>query len=351
MMALFLAHTALSLSSISQTADQYLQNLVAQNQFSGSVLMVDKGSIILDKGYGYANLEHTVANMPHTKFRIRSITKPFTATLIMQLQEKGLLNVTNSLSKYIPDYPHGNTITIAHLLSHTSGIFNLSNVPDIETLLKSPATIQQVIETFKDKPSEFQPGQKFKYSNSNFMLLSYIIEQVSGKPYAEVLQENILNPLGMKNSGYYTHSEILQNNACGYVLNDGTLINAPYYDSSWPLGNGGMYSTTHDLYLLDRALYTNELLSKNSRDQMFAIHAHMPDEEGIDYGYGWELGAIHGKKYVSHWGIWAGFTSDFLRFPDDDLVIIVLSNFEHAHVRKISRDLAGIVLQEGTPPR
>lgn len=343
MLALFLTNTAFSYPDISQQSDTYLEDLVTQNHFSGSVFIAHKGSIILDKGYGYANLEHTVQNTPETKFRIRSITKPFTATLIMQLQEKELLRTTDTLKTYIPDFPHGDIITIAHLLSHTSGIFNLSNVPGIEVLLKSPATIQEVIATFKDKPLEFQPGKMFKYSNSNFMLLTSIIEQVTGKPYAQVLQENILDPLEMKNSGYYTHSEILKNNASGYVLENGTLINAPYFDSCWPLGNGGMYSTTHDLYLFDRALYTDSLLSKKSRENMFAIHAHMPDEHAIDYGYGWEIGKVNGKKYVSHWGIWAGFTSDFLRFPEDDLVIIVLSNFEHTPIRTISRDLARYV--------
>jgi len=327
-------------SLISAKLNLLMKAYVNQNKFSGSVLVAQNGKILLCKGYGTSNHEHEVPNVPETKFRLGSITKQFTALAIMQLQEKGILNVNDPISNYIPNYPRGEEITIHNLLTHTSGIPNLTDFPEFEKKKIKPHTLEQVVNRFKDKPLEFNPGEKHRYSNSGYVLLSYIIEKASGKKYEDLLEQNIFIPLKMHNSGYDKASLILKNRAAGYSLGDDSkLENAPYIHMSFTTGSGALYSTVKDLYLWDQALCTEKLLSKKSLNTMFSSFLG-------NYGYGWMIGKTFNRKFVGHCGRIDGFATEIRRGIDDNICIIVLSNFEHSKPEEISDQIAAILFGE-----
>ncbi len=331
--------TACVTQNLESKVDEYIQAHLKLQKFSGSILIAQQGKILLSKGYGMANYELSVPNTPQTKFLLGSITKQFTAMAVMQLQEKGLLSVDDSLKKYIPDYPDGDKITIHHLLTHTSGIPNFTSFPEYTKTMMLASPVEETIERFKNKKLEFIPGEKFSYSNSGYILLGYIIEKVSQKSYEAYLKENILQPLDLENTGYGHNEPILDSRAAGYSWDKDQLVNASYIDMSIPHAAGALYSTVEDLYLWDRALYTEKLIGKTSLEKMFT-----PFKD--DYGYGWAIGKLFKHKRISHSGGINGFTTNISRYPDDDVCIIVLSNFDHSSTAKISQDLAAIVFGE-----
>lgn len=304
--------------------------------FSGFVLVARKGDILVSKGYGMANYELGVPNTAKTKFRLGSLTKQFTAAAILQLREKGLLDLNDSLSKYLPDYPHGEQIFLHHLLAHTSGIPSYTDFPGFLDNLAVPTTVEKVIASFKGRPLVFSPGQKFSYSNSGYVLLGCIIEKVSGQSYEDYLRDNIFTPLGMKDTGYDHTETVLQNRAAGYrYLNGKQLCNAGHMDMANAYSAGALYSTAEDLYLWDRALYTEKVLSRESLTKMFA--------PGLGaYGYGWYIGQVSGRRVVHHGGNINGFSTYVARYIDDDVLVVVLSNIERAPIAQISWDLGAI---------
>lgn len=319
---------------VQKKVDEYLN--ARNDQFSGSVLIARNGVILINKGYGMANYELSVPNTAKTRFRLGSITKQFTAAAILQLQEKGLLDLDAPLTRYLPDYPHGDLISIHQLLSHTSGIANYTDFPGFMDNLGAPTSVEKVIASFKDKPLASQPGQKFSYNNSGYLLLGHIIEKVSGQSYEDYLTEHIFTPLWMKDTGYDHTETVLQNRASGYTsLNGRQLCNASYMDMSNAYSAGALYSTVEDLYLWDRALYTGSVLSRESLSKMFA--------PGMGaYGYGWYIGQVSGRRVVHHGGNINGFSTYIARYIDDDVLVIVLSNLERAPVTQISWDLGAI---------
>jgi len=334
----------LSLISFSQNleekVDEYVNPYIFMEKFSGSILIAQKGEIILNKSYGMANYEHSILNTPHTKFRLGSLSKQFTALAIMQLQEKGLLNVKDFISRYFPDYPEAaKMITVHHLLTHTSGIPNFTQFSDYQKTWMISSSPEETIARFKDKPLESTPGEKYNYSNSGYILLGAIIEKVSGQSYEMYLRENIFQPLKMMNTGYDHNSTILKDRAAGYILSDEGLANADYIDMSIPYGAGALYATVEDLYLWDRALYTEKLVKKSSLDKIFTPFKG-------NYGYGWRIEDSFNRKVVAHSGGINGFTTHIARYLVDEVCIIVLINIEGAPVDKIGRDLAAIVFGE-----
>ena len=224
-----------------------------KNMFCGSVLVAKDGKILLSKGYGFANYSDNIPNTSTTKFKLASVSKQFTAMAIMILEEKGKLSTNDKLTKYIPDYPNGDKITIHNLLTHTSGIPDFTSMPLFDSIMTMPFTLDREIALFKNKPLDFEPGSKHQYSNSGYLLLSYIIEKVSGKSYGDFVKENIFVPLGMKNSGLYTNKEVLKKVANGYTDNAGKIENAQYVDMSIPSGAGALYSTVEDMFLWDQS--------------------------------------------------------------------------------------------------
>lgn len=334
--------SALSQSvAFEKAVDEFITPYVDSRSFSGSVLIAEGENVLISKGYGMANLEHDVPNTPQTKFRLGSITKQFTAMAVLILQEQGQLDVQDPVCDYISDCPEAwQAVTIHHLLTHTSGIPNYTGFPDFDELIVLGSTVRGTIDTFRDKPLDFAPGTAFAYSNSGYMLLGHIIEQSAGNPsYGAFVSENIFQPLNMMNSGDDQNSLVLSNRASGYVrVFPNTLRNADYFDMSVPNADGGLYSTVEDLYLWDRALYTEALVSQNSLDMIF-----MPYQG--DYAYGWFISEMLDRKVTTHNGGSSGFATNIARFVEDDVVIIVLSNIENADPVNITRGLARIVFE------
>jgi CubicO group peptidase (beta-lactamase class C family) len=229
--------------------EDYMAARVKRDHFSGSILIARDGRVLVSQGYGMANLEHEVPNTPQTKFRLGSITKQFTAMAILILQERGKLAVQDKIKKYLPDAPKAwDEITIHHLLTHTSGIPNYTENLDFLRTLPVRVTLKELIAKFKDKPLDFKPGDKFKYSNSGYILLGQIIENASGENYPRFMNETIFAPLKMTDTGYDNALPIIKHRAAGYTRRLGFAItNCDYIDMSIPHAAGALYSTVEDL--------------------------------------------------------------------------------------------------------
>ncbi len=321
--------------------DAYVKPYLDIGGFNGTVFIAKKGKVLLSKGYGMANYELDVPNTPQTKFHLASVSKPFTAAAIMMLEERGLLNVNDPLKKFIPDYPNGDKITVHHLLTHTSGIANVNDLPDYNEKSKFPQTPASLVEMFKNTPLIMQPGERYNYSNSNYNLLAYIIEKASGSSYGEFLKRNIFEPLAMEDTGHDEQAvTLLRHRASGYVPTGSSgLENAPYLDWTSKTGNGSLYSTVEDLYKWDRALYTEKILKKPTLERMLTPHV-----EGI--GYGWFISRRLNRRAVRISGRSPGFSAELQRYADDDVCVIVLGNNYAPTASTIADDLAAIALGE-----
>ena len=327
-------------TDLSTKIDNYITTYEEMGIFSGTVLVAENGKIIINKGYGYADLELDVKNQKDTKYRIGSLTKQFTAAAVMQLAEQNKLKIEDKLSKYIPDYPRGDEITIKNLLNHTSGIFDYTKTQKFRNMMGQRIRLNKVIELFKGKDLNFEPGQKYQYCNSNYVLLGYIIEQVSGLNYEEYLNKNIFNPLNMHNSGYAHHQKIIKGRASGYVMSPaGSKSNMYHDDATFAHGAGALYSTTKDLYKWDRALYKNQILSDDSLKQMFTTYLG-------NYGFGFKIDELFKNKRIYHHGGTMGYTASINRYVDDDITIIVLSNINGTPIEQLTKDIAAILFKK-----
>lgn len=319
----------------------YLNSLEGEGRFMGSVLVAQGGNLLLKEGFGSADIESGIRNTPNHQYRIGSLTKQFTAAAVLLLQEEGLLNVQEPISTYLPDYPNGDNITIHQLLIHTAGIPNYEQRRDLPQVVQSPISLDDLISSFSDQPLQFAPGQQYSYSSSGYILLTKIIEVVSGMTYEDYIQEKILNPAGMFNSGYDYLDPSVSNPSVGYMMTQRGSQRAILTDASWPSGAGALYSTLDDLYRWDQVLYQDDILSADSIEMM---HTPWVDTgQGASYGYGWDIGTTVGHQSIAHGGGIFGFASYMLRFPNDDAVIIVLSNGIQMPPRIAAEELAGIL--------
>ncbi len=258
--------TLAATADVTQKADAYLRAQARVNGFSGTVLLARGGSPILSNGYGWANAEWEVPNTPTTKFRLGSITKQFTATLVLRLQEQKKLTVQDPICTYLAPCPDAwKPVTIHHLLTHTSGIPSYTGLPDYQKTMMVPRTIEQMVAVFRDLPLEFAPGEKFKYNNSGYFLLGVIIEKVAGKKYEDALRDEIFAPLGMKDTGYDWSEPLLPRRASGYTRRGDTWVNAKFLDMQQPYSAGSLYSTVEDLLKWDQALYSDRVLPAAAR--------------------------------------------------------------------------------------
>lgn len=296
--------------------------------FSGAILVAKDGEIVLSKGYNFANWELKVPNTPQTKFRISSISKPFTATLVMMLAEEGKIDLQADLCSYLADCPdQWQEIQVEDLLNHTSGVPDYTVLPGAREDSRDPHNVSALIDLFKNEPLIFTPGDSFFYSHSNYVLLGAVIEQVSNRTYADYLNQELIGPLQMEDSGVEMQAMILHDRASGYQIIGTVLVNAPYLDMSNAFATAGMYSTVKDLFRFDQALYSDQLLNKESLDRMYSPH-NAKDGTGGDYGFGWQLSEYLGHRKVEHQGGINGFHTSFSRYIDDQATIILLSNIE-----------------------
>jgi len=318
-------------------ADQIVQSYVDANQFMGSVLVAKGGTIILEKGYGFANLEWQIPNSSDAKFRLGSITKQFTAAGILLLEDRGKLRTDDLVKKYMPDAPAAwERITIYNLLTHTSGIPSFTGFPDYTASKVMPITPAQLVAKFRDKPLDFPPGEKFQYSNSGYALLGYLIEKISGRTYQDFLQENFFKPLAMANSGYDSHATILHHRASGYSAGANGRVNADYIDMSVPFAAGGLYSTTGDLWRWEQGLFGGKVLSSACLHKMIT-----PFKGG--YACGLTVDTRNGRTMIEHSGDIDGFDTDLAYYPDEKLAIVVLSNLNGDAPSRIAKKIASVM--------
>lgn len=325
---------------ISSKVDEYMQARVKEDHFTGTIMIARDGKALVRQGYGMANLELDVPNKPETKFRLGSITKQFTAMAIMMLQERGKLKVSEKLKTYLPDSPKAwDEVTIHHLLTHSSGIPNYTSFPDFLATMPVQTTRDQLIAKIKDKPLEFKPGERFKYSNSGYVLLGKLIDKLSGRTYPQFIRENIFEPLGMKDSGYDNPIAIIKDRASGYSRPFAVMVNARFIDMGVVDAAGALYSTVDDLLKWDTALYTEKLVPKAAMEKIFT-----PFRD--NYAYGWGVLTVGGRKMASHAGGINGFVTDIKRYPKEKVCVVVLSNLEGVPVSAICRDLSAIAFGE-----
>jgi CubicO group peptidase (beta-lactamase class C family) len=333
--------------NLAAQVDEYMRARVALEHFSGTVCIARAGETLFSQGYGLANREHGVPNTPQTKFRLASVTKQFTATAIMQLQQQGKLRVHDQVGAHLDECPPAwDAVTIHHLLNHTSGIPSHTNFPETWATIALPKTVAELIASFRDRPLEFAPGQRWSYNNSGYILLGAIIEQITGRSYEQVVREQIFEPLGMHDSGYDRQSTILPGRAAGYIKQDGTIVNAAHIDMSIPYAAGALYSTVGDLCLWDRALASERLIPQELLATMFAPTPIAEPPGQANYGYGWAIDRLHDRRYVGHDGGIFGFSTRLMRFLDEHVLLVLLSNLESPYIAAISRDLSAMVFGE-----
>ena len=320
-------------------------------QFNGSALVAENGKVIYKGGFGLANVEWGIPNTPDTKFRLGSITKQFTATVILQLVEQGKIKLDGKLSDYLPEYRKdtGDKVTIHHLLTHTSGIPSYTNQTGfLENVSRNPYKVNEFVKKYASGDLEFEPGSKYSYNNSGYFLLGAIIERVTGKPYEQVLKQNIFDPVGMKNTGYDHHNTIILKRASGYTKTP-VLSNAAFLDMSIPYAAGSLYSTVEDLYLWDQALYTDKLLSAASKELMYKPFLQ-------NYAYGWVVRNASFKQnnndiqVIAHDGGINGFTTTIVRFPKERNLIVILDNSSSEYLDRISESIAKILYNQPYDP-
>lgn len=324
-------------------------------EFNGAILVSNQGKVVYKKGFGYANMEWAISNDLDTKFRIGSVTKQFTAMLIMQLAAEEKLDIQATISTYLPEYPkaNGERITIHQLLTHSSGIPNnygsskqRKDIPG--KTIPDNYTPEDLVAAFSGLPLEFTPGEKFSYCNAGYTVLGLIIEKLTGQSYEEALKVRIFNPLGMKNSGFDKHRALIKNKASGHFRSWGVFYNANYVDMSRVYAAGGLYSTIEDLYRWNQALYTEKVLPKSYMDLIFTSHI-ADDGYGGFYGYGWNMvGKPMGNSgekipVIVHDGVIDGFCAIITRIPSTQSSIILLSNVRRAPLNAMTRSIMGII--------
>ena len=339
--------------------DEFVKLWHETGTFNGTVLVAEKGKVIFKKGYGLANMEWNIPHKPDTKFRIGSITKQFTSMLIMQLVEKGKIDLQGKLSDYLPYYRKdiGDKVTIHHLLTHSSGIPSYTrNMARLQELHQDPYPVDKFVKEYCSDDLEFEPGSEYRYNNSGYFILGAIIEEVTGKQYADVLQEKILDPVGMKDTGYDHPVPLIKNRAAGYSVNFDGYVNADYLNMSLPYAAGALYSTVEDLYKWDQALYTDKLLSKKMKKEMFKPHIASGDESHYAYGWGISKRSFPKSKEkvnsVSHGGGINGFNTLIERLVDDKHLIVIFNNTPAASLNAMSTGIIRILYGKPyTPPK
>jgi CubicO group peptidase (beta-lactamase class C family) len=322
---------------LAEKIEAYVQPFIETNNFSGVVCVTRGDRLLFQRGYGKANFEFGLPNTPETRFHIASVSKSFTAAAILLLEERGGLRTSDPVSKFIPDYPNGDKIHLQHLLTHSSGIPNVNSFPEYDRESRFPHTISQVVALFKDKPLDFEPGSRIRYSNSNYNVLALIIEKVSGQPYGEFLKTNIFDPLGLSSIVHDGDAtRIIPYCASGTGpdgFRDVKLV--PYLDWSIKTGNGSLVTTARDLCKFAGSLFGGRLLKPASLAKVM--------QPGTSFPYGWSSGERFGHKTMGVGGRSPGFVSSLEYFLEDSTCIAILSNSYSSVAQVIAPDMSAIV--------
>ncbi|KZN65903.1 hypothetical protein N473_10065 [Pseudoalteromonas luteoviolacea CPMOR-1] len=339
-------------SDVDTPKKEYLKVMrseLSKNEPGAAALVSQGGEVLFKKAIGRANLELNVPLKAKSVFKIGSITKQFTAAAIMILHERGKLSVHDDIHKYVPDFPtEGHVVTIEHLLTHTSGIANYTE--DHQLMLKeatAPATLDEILARFAQHPMKFQPGDNMAYSNTGYVLLGKIIEVVSGQSYAEFIGEHIFQKLGMKNS-HYAGRQIIKHHVSGYDMSADGYVNTIHIDTAWPHAAGALSSNVFDLNTWYHALANEQLISKESYQQMLAP-VTLNDGRISTYGYGIAVSTLGDYQVITHSGGINGFVSDALYVPEQSVYVAVLTNNTDINPQLLSQRLAAKALDIHMP--
>lgn len=305
-----------------------INEYLLEKEFNGAVLIEKDNEMIYSNAYGYADMEHRVLNTTHTKFRIASVTKQMTATAMLKLYSEAKLDIEEPLSNYFKDYPNGDKIKIKHIMSNSSGIQNFQLYADFYDVFKSEDYKTELMKMFKDIPLGFEPGEKYEYSNSGYLLLGYIIEKISGMDYEKYMIENIFKPLGMNDTVMDINDNLILNRARGYKPTENGFENVIHMDMRIAASGGGMLSTIEDIHKWNEALLTYKIIDKKYVDMLFEPNVYI--NESNDYGYGMFLahGEIAGKYRRMNYHTGGGPGADVINafFIDDKINLFLVSN-------------------------
>jgi D-alanyl-D-alanine carboxypeptidase len=325
--------------------DRYIQKRMEQRHIPGaSVAVVRDGNIILAKGYGMANVELSSPATEQTVYQLASVTKQFTATAVMMLVEEGKVALDEKAVKYIDGLPQAwSHVTVRQLLDHTSGIKSYTGVEGFDKMMRKDFSKPDLLKLVTEAPMDFAPGEKWRYNNTGYFLLGMLIEKVSGKEYGAYLKERIFQPLGMGETRVNDLSTVIKNRAQGYTWRDGELKNGEYVSPTQPYSAGALVSTVLDLAKWDAALYTEKVLKRASLDQMWTP-AKLNDGSATTYGFGWAVDVYRTRPRRSHGGGIPGFSTNIMRFVDDKLTVIVLTNSDGGGADNLASGIAEFYL-------
>ncbi|WP_299363153.1 serine hydrolase [Winogradskyella sp.] len=336
-----------------QNLTQQFDDIVSQSYKSdmpGATFLVAKdGKAIYRKAIGKSSLELDVNMIPENVFRLASITKQFTAVAILMLEEQGKLNLNDPITRFIPDYPtQGKTITVHHLLNHTSGIKSYTAMGNLVEVARTDKTLDELIDYFKNEPMDFDPGDQFRYNNSGYILLGKIIEELSGETYEDFIEKKIFERLGMKSSSFGNNRELVKNRAQGYEQDDTGYVNANYISMTLPHASGSLASTVDDMLKWQNALTNNTLIKASTLNK--AINgSKLNNGEYIDYGYGLEEINLKGSKGYEHSGGIFGFTTNGMYLINENVYVIGLSNCNCNDIGDVTQRLAAAAIGKPYP--
>lgn len=321
---------ALTDAEVARDVGRIAEAYTALGRFTGSVLIARDGREVFAQGYGLADREGGVAATPDTRFDIGSLSKQFTAAAILRLESEGRLSVHDPVSRHLPEYPRpaGNQITLHHLLTHTAGLPSLGRRGQLEHVEEdcSPRTLDELIAYSRDLPLDFAPGAEHRYSNSGYMLLAAVVERVAAMPFDEYLRTALFQPAGLHTTGRVLPGEAAAGVAVGYTGYEPDVEPRGCVHASWHTGEGGLHSTTRDLLRWDRALGAGRILPPAQLAKFYTPHVQT-GRAGRAYAYGWGRFDVHGRSVIHHNGGTEGFIAEFMRFPGDGLLVVVLANY------------------------
>jgi CubicO group peptidase (beta-lactamase class C family) len=309
-----------------------------QGMPGAAVLVVQDGKPALIRTYGLADIDEGLAVRPETNFRLASLTKQFTATCIMMLVERGELELDATLPEVFDDFPdYGSAITVRNLLQHTSGLIDYEDLipEDFAGQVSDQDALRSMYEV---NETYFEPGTEYRYSNTAYAMLAVLIEKISGTSFADFLEQNIFEPLGMDNTVAYQNGiSTVSNRAFGYTVENGEVSFSDQSTTSAVLGDGGIYTSVLDYFKWDQALYTDKLLPQSVLDQMWVANLG-------DYGFGWRVDTVDDRRRLHHDGSTSGFRNYIIRYPDDRMTVLVLSNRRGPDAMPLAEAVAAIYL-------
>lgn len=321
-----------STSKLKSSVEAYLQPYVEMNDFSGVILIAQGKEVVFEQAFGMANFELGLANTVETRFQVGSISKGLTAAAIFALEKQGKLALHDVISRFLPDYPEGDSITIDNLLQHKSGIPDWNSFADAQAMQRKRVGLGELVDWISEKPLAFRPGTDKRYSNSGYLVLAYLIETISGQHFTVFLREHVLEPIDMLNTGHADRVALIPQRASGYVPapSEVGVENAPWQDTSILIGSGSLYSTAQNLLKWARSAQAEQLLGGNGNGPRYA----------------WDSRTRWGHRVVYEGGFVPGFAAWLERYLDEDITIVFLSNVNNGAFRPIVRDLGAIILGE-----